>query len=310
MKRLALLAVMGCGLWAVGASAQAIVTDTITYTGGGAASGTMQIAGAAGSVTAPIYNGTFFVSLAVGTYTVNYSLANGSQWTESWNVYLSATPLNRTNVIVQSSSTPASSLTLGGDVTGPIGSNSLTAPEFARVLSVQVPAMDAVCALGGDSSISGLTCDNSGNATSATPFTTTAAIAAGWCAAGRTLRIVAQFAYWSSASPSAFDGIDLYAGSTPLNMWRAGAGPAASQSDIGFPVEWDFECASTTAAMVSTKVFGPGGVAAANYVNTVAQPVTVGTGQLTLEIEVFFSSATAGNAIRLMSLKVVEEGTV
>ncbi|MDE2097839.1 MAG: hypothetical protein KGL39_11370 [Patescibacteria group bacterium] len=126
MRGLAVVAFLAGMLAGSVVSAQTLVTDSVTYTGGGLAAGSMQVCGSAGCTNSAIYNGTFAVALSPGYYTVSYSLSNGSNWNENWLVYSSASPLNRVNVLVQNSTSP-SQITLGGDVTGPVGSNTATA---------------------------------------------------------------------------------------------------------------------------------------------------------------------------------------
>lgn len=97
-------------------------------------------------------------------------------------------------------------------------------------LSVQVPTSDVICAHGGDTSIAGITCNNTAGteATAATLFSTLWAQPAGIFTVGRIIRLCGEYRYWSSATaPNAVPG--MYYTSTGNQLY----GPASSLAPGG-----------------------------------------------------------------------------
>jgi hypothetical protein len=184
----------------------------------------------------------------------------------------------------------------------PAGSNP------GNPVSVAVPTTaDALCSLGGDTSITGVVCVNSGDDTSAKPFQTSLPIPAGAWAPGRTFRVTAQFALWTSSSPPSVKHLILVAGMTPLAIAVGPIVPTASLANYGFSASWLVVASPTGGYYIAQPLYnGLPGATAATAANQSVQPVLTGVSGFRFGVTNSYTgtSGVAGNAIQLQSLVV------
>ena len=193
------------------------------------------------------------------------------------------------------------------------GNQSVTG-SFRRVLSVAVPSSDVICALGGDSSL-GVTCNNTSSATTATAFSTSFAIPAGFLIAGKRLVFTADFKMFNTGSgPTVMAGmmLDSAAGESLYLSSALNVPPAGHASGIGYSGTWSLTGTAAAGAGAPTIANALGynlpGAALVGTANTIAQPPagwsTNAAHSIVFTIQ--YSANTAGNAIQLQTLTVEE----
>lgn len=174
-------------------------------------------------------------------------------------------------------------------------------------VSVTVPATaDVLCSVGSDTTISGVTCVNTGNNTTPLSFQTMFTVPANAWAPGRAFRISAQFAIWTSSSPPSIKHTGLSTTPAVLTNATGPFPPPAGLMGSGFSAGWLVIAAGTGGSYVAQPLYNnlPGGTATITA-SIVAQPVVVGTASFQFAVASFYTTpATAGNAIQLQSLVV------
>ena len=169
-------------------------------------------------------------------------------------------------------------------------------PRFGAVLlSAQYPTSDVLCAHAGDTSISGVICNNSvtDDVTTAQAHATTFPVTGGLLAAGKSLRINLAWTAWTSAS-SPDNHLVIKYGSTIV----FDPGPQTSTSSLsnrGFGAVFLLGAVTKTTMVAS----GIGFVAPTNLslkTNSLAQPITVTTTDTAQSLTVTHFYAATGLA--------------
>lgn len=175
-----------------------------------------------------------------------------------------------------------------------LNASNIVQPTSVQALVMTLPAADAICAHGADSSIAGVTCTNSADASAGVyqNFATTWSQAASFWITGRRVQICGQFGYWSNATTPTFLFQVIIDGAT---QWYAPTGnltPVNSKTNVGFE-----DCFDVVSADAVANVFLEPSVqnvwAAfpnSNVTNAIAQPLNLGAGSHTIAFGVQYSS--------------------
>jgi hypothetical protein len=165
---------------------------------------------------------------------------------------------------------------------------------------------DAICALGGDTSITGITCQAT-SATSATAFTTTVTIPAGTLA-GSVLPFSFAFGSVDSSSPPSLM-ITVKLGSTPILTGPSALMPTSVMSGNGVYCQIVAPSAASASAPViascSATPFAPSSLRNALITPTTPSVAVATNAAQVLSITFTFSAATAGNAVWLQSINSI-----
>ena len=189
----------------------------------------------------------------------------------------------------------------GQQPTGQVVSIPAPAPF---VSAFQSGTADAICALGGDTSISGITCQ-SGSATSATAFATTVTIPA------NTLSVNTTPFYYALGDvvPATLTAvtITIRLGSVPVFTAQTVNGLASSNSVLGFSCWLAAPAAASASAPVIAACAGTLNQSQRNMLLTSTSPsvaIATNTAQV-LSITVTYASAAAGNALWLQTINSI-----
>jgi hypothetical protein len=318
-----LLLCLASGVWTV--SASNIVQDLLMVSGQGIASGTytsgITTTGTIGQtcVINLLNNGNVTGSASVALTGTN-TIAGGSVLININPGYGNTAPSTSgtasAGTAAACSGTAVITTTLTGTFTGTVnllGATNITVPTSGFLngtLSVATPASDAICAHGSDTSVGGITCTNSSDATgSYQSFATTWAQPAYFWAPNREVQICAQFGMWISAPTGPNLLIDLAIGGTQLYAFTQ-SGETFQKTNTGFTDCWVM-VSSDIGFHVFTQAglqFNIGNNPPYNTLNTIAQPKNLTMSANTIAIGVEF--AATGIASGTYTSGITATGTI
>lgn len=200
--------------------------------------------------------------------------------------------------------------------TGPTGSTGATGPAPTQSFAPQQNAgTDVICAKGADT-ITGITCNNASDATSATAFTTVATIPAGTLSS---TSVSADFTF-GSVTPAGIPTITIslfYGGSGGTEIYRSAATATtagANASALKCTITAAGASGASTPLITGCVVTAPGGnggtVRNVLLSNTTLSITADTTTSKTLVMKVTYSAATVGSAIWLYSMSPGSGGAV